>query len=147
MRWIGPAIAAVTLWSLVAVESDHHYADSCAPGTRSRLENAYCRRIHDCRSSFALSDEEFEDRYGTDRFACEDSQQPFVETVSTNAPQGSSDLLQYCVFAVESASCEEIASDALLMNGRACDPAVLSGEIEPREIPSCGGSDPGCLRD
>ncbi len=104
-----------------------------------------------------LSDDEFTGRYGADFRACYDGPSlAEVDTVMTHAPTPEPpepidptdpesvfwQLLMNCITAVGRASCEDVASGALLEDGDYCGDDVMQG-LAPQ--PSLGDHECGDL--
>ncbi len=110
------------------------------------VQQVWCFRAHACESSFGLSANEFAARYGEDTAACMMGPEvPFASTVlnagigpSGALPPDGADywyLLLNCVTGLARASCDGVASDALLRAGQYCGPDVLKGLTCPPPIP------------
>ncbi len=118
---------------------------SCEIATRGLAQGVFCRKAHDCRTSFALTDGEFAAIYGEDLVACFDGASlPEVDAVMTHAPSPEPPpfvsydapemlfwrLLTNCLDAVSRATCEVAASGVLLEDGNYCGDDVMQGVVE-----------------
>lgn len=121
------------------------YACDCAVPNRALAQQVFCGRAHDCRASYQLSDEAFVTAYGEDLVACFNGPSlAEVDLVMTHAPTPEPPFVNYdepemlfwrllmnCLTALGRASCDEVASGALLEDGDYCGDDVMQGLAHP----------------